>query len=180
MKKGITLVALLVVLCVVSVLYYKVKNDTNETEQNEEEVTEEKVLQINQADVESLCFQLDGENVTFKKQESKWSVEEHPDFEVDSNKVESVLSDLVNMTSVRTLENVERIDEYGLNAPMQTVQIVLKDGTKKEILFGDINDATANSYVCIKEDLSKVYTVIYSVERAFEGKLEDYKVTEEK
>ncbi|MDO5156670.1 MAG: DUF4340 domain-containing protein [Eubacteriales bacterium] len=179
MKKGKTLILLIVVMIAFVLIYFKMAQKNVASDEVEETATQEAVLQIKQADVTAVCFSLEGKPVTFKKVENTWVVDGDENFEVNQSELNSKLSTLLEMTSARTLENVESLDEYGLKQPMQTVEITLQDGTMETVYFGDINDSTANSYVYLESDPTKVYTVIYSVERAFEGELEAYRATTE-
>jgi uncharacterized protein YpmB len=178
-RSGMTLILWVVCLILLALAYFFIVKSNEKREAKEAAENTETVLNVSASDVTAVEFTLEEQQVIFQLEEDSWKLSGDASFEVEATAVESVLSAITEMTSERTLEEVEDLSEYGLSNPNQTVTLTLQDGTTHHIYFGASNASTGNDYVYVDNDSTKVYTVDYSIAQAFDGTLEDFRVEEE-
>lgn len=177
-KKGLPLIIAIVclfALCVGYVCLVKY-NDKQETAESEDTIT---VLNLKADDVGKIAYEIDGETVSFTKDDDKWTLDSDASFEVDADKVTSLISSITSMTATRKMEDVSDLSEYGLSAPGQTVTLTDTDGKETTICWGSNNATTGDDYVYCTEDDKTVYTVASSVQSSLSSSVEDYRATEE-
>jgi hypothetical protein len=178
-RSGITLIILVVFLILLIPVYVLIVKSNEKKEAEESADSTEKVLDISTSDVTSVEFTLDEQQVLFRLEDDTWKLDGDDTFEVEATTVENLISTLAEMTSVRTLDDVEDLSEYGLANPSQTVTLTLQDGTTYNIYFGDSNESTGNDYVYVDNNTTKVYTVDYSIAQTMDGTLDDFQVEED-
>jgi preprotein translocase subunit YajC len=178
-RSGMILIILVVFLILLIPAYFLMVKSNEKREAEETADDTEKVLDISTSDVTSVEFTLDEQQVLFRLEDDTWKLEGDDSFEVEATAVENVISTVAEMTSARTLEDVEDLSEYGLTNPSQTVTLTLQDGTTYNIYFGDSNESTGNDYVYVDSDKTKVYTVDYSIAQTFDGTLDDFQAEED-
>lgn len=177
-KKGLPLLIGIVVLVFLTVAYVILVKHNTETVEEVEDTTV-KMFDLENEDVATLRFTLDGKEETFTLEGDTWSLASDAAFEVDSSKMSTLLDTVTGMAASRKLENVTDLSEYGLDEPVQTLVLTMADGTVYTICWGGTNDVTGDDYVYIKEKESVVYTVDYSVLEALGESIEDYRTEEE-
>ena len=179
-KRGLfVILAGVVLLCVLSVCYFALlKANSSEEETTEEETTEEEVAAIASDDISTLTFEAGDQTVTFQKAEDSWTLEGQEDFPVDASKVDSVVSCLASVKADRTLTDVEDPGEYGLDVPTNVIEVVKTDGSSEKITVGDKNSSTGNTYICLNDDASTVYTTSTDFGSTFSGGLYNYAESE--
>ena len=179
-KRGLfVILAGVVLLCVLSVCYFALlKANSSEEETTEEETTEEEVAAIASDDFSTLTFEAGDQTVTFQKAEDSWTLEGQEDFPVDASKVDSVVSCLASVKADRTLTDVEDPGEYGLDVPTNVIEVVKTDGSSEKITVGDKNSSTGNTYICLNDDASTVYTTSTDFGSTFSGGLYNYAESE--
>lgn len=177
-NKGLPLLIGIVVLVFLTVAYVILVKHNTETVEEVEDTTV-KMFDLENEDVATLRFTLDGKEETFTLEGDTWSLASDAAFEVDSSKMSTLLDTVTGMAASRKLENVTDLSEYGLDEPVQTLVLTMADGTVYTICWGGTNDVTGDDYVYIKEKESVVYTVDYSVLEALGESIEDYRTEEE-
>lgn len=179
-KRGLfVILAGVVLLCVLIVCYFALlKANSSEKETTEEETTQEEVATIASDDISTLTFEAGDQTVTFQKAEDSWTLEGQEDFPVDASKVDSVVSCLASVKADRTLTDVEDPGEYGLDVPTNVIEVVKTDGSSEKITVGDKNSSTGNTYICLNDDASTVYTTSTDFGSTFSGGLYNYAESE--
>ena len=179
-KRGLfVILAGVVLLCVLIVCYFALlKANSSEEETTEEETTQEEVAAIASDDISTLTFEAGDQTVTFQKAEDSWTLEGQEDFPVDASKVDSVVSCLASVKADRTLTDVEDPGEYGLDVPTNVIEVVKTDGSSEKITVGDKNSSTGNTYICLNDDASTVYTTSTDFGSTFSGGLYNYAESE--
>ncbi|MDD5998640.1 MAG: DUF4340 domain-containing protein [Lachnospiraceae bacterium] len=177
-KKGLPLVIALVCLLVLCVGYVCLVryNDKQEKADSADKIN---VLNLKADDVGKLAYEIDGEKVSFTKDGDGWTLDSDAAFEVDADKVDSLISSITSMTATRKMEDISDLSEYGLDAPSQTVTLTDADGNETTICWGSNNATTGDDYVYCTEDDKTVYTVASSVQSSLSSSVEDYRATEE-
>lgn len=176
-KKGLPLVIGCIVLILLIVLYAAlVKHNEKNSEESEETV---KMLDITAEAITSVRLELDGTEEAFTIRDDVWSLESDADFQVDSSKVDTLVSTLGQLTTSRILENVSDFEQYGLEPPVQSIVLADANGNTYTICFGDYNSVTGEQYVSVTEESGKVYMVDASVSSSISTVLEDYRAEDE-
>lgn len=179
-KRGLfVILAGVVFLSVLIVCYFALlKVNSSEEETAEEEIAQEEVAAIASDDISTLTFEAGDQTVTFQKTEDSWTLEGQEDFPVDTSKVDSVVSCLASVKADRTLTDVEDPGEYGLDVPTNVIEVVKTDGSSEKITVGDKNSSTGNTYICLNDDTSTVYTTGTDFGTTFSGGLYNYAESE--
>ena len=179
-KRGLfVILAGVVLLCVLIVCYVALlKVNSSEEKTTEEETAQEEAAAIASDDISTLTFEAGDQTLTFQKGEDSWTLEGQEDFPVDASKVDSAASYLASIKADRTLTDVEDPGEYGLDDPVNVIEVVKTDGSTEKITVGDKNSSTGNTYICLNDDTSMVYTTGTDLGNAFSGGLYNYAESE--
>ena len=179
-KRGLFgILAGVVLLCALIACYVAlVKVNSSEEETTEEETAQEEVAAIASDDISTLTFEAGDQTLTFQKGEDSWTLEGQEDFPVDASKVDSAASYLASIKADRTLTDVEDPGEYGMDDPVNVIEVVKTDGSTEKITVGDKNSSTGNTYICLNDDTSMVYTTGTDLGNAFSGGLYNYAESE--
>ncbi len=178
-KKGIPLIVALLCLVVLSLGYVWLVHYNKEQEKKEQKEDTIPVLSLKASDIEKISYTLDGQEITFTRSGDGWIVDSDATFPVDTDKIESLLSTITEMTATRKMTDVESLSDYGLDTPVQTVTLTDSDGNVTTLCFGSNNATTGDDYLYDKSDDKTVYTVAASVQSSLSGTLEDFRATEE-
>ena len=111
-----------------------------------------------------------------------WTVQDDPDFPLQTTYPTDMATNLAGLTYVRALEadgtDEEQLAEYGLDSPSLTVSFTDDAGTAYTIYFGDENDATGDYYGQI-EGMDGIYTFASSDVTLFQYHLNDMVTAED-
>lgn len=178
-KKWMPLLVCVILLVVLFIVYFMLKNQNAKLEEEENADTSIQVLDLTTEDIVSIRFKLDGKEETFTLQDETWILESDNSFEVDGDVLDSLIATITGMTADRKLEAVTDLSEYGLDNPVQTAVLTDKDGNDYTIYWGDANSVTGDDYIYINKQTDIVYTVSYSVAESLNATLEEYRKQEE-
>lgn len=179
-KKGITLTIGLVILCCLFGTYFALKSRNERI--SEEALTEsetEPILNIDTDEIASLSFQAGDTPVTFSRKDGDWTLEGDETFPVNSSSLTSVLSCLSPLESVRILNGVSDLSEYGLDQPQNTVSFIDTEGKETKIIIGDTNSSTGDDYIMVDGSPSTIYTASTDLRQSLSSDLYTYAVSEE-
>lgn len=179
-KRGVLIVTGAAVFCLLLGIYIMMKkqNDTEETSVTEEEEQQE-VLSVSEDEIKNLSFRMEGDEVTWSKEEENWTLSQDENFPVDANKMKSLTSALSSLTAERTLEEVSNLKDYGLETPENVIEIEKTDGSTESISVGSKNPSTGHTYVSVGENKDTVYTVSSDLASVFSGSIYDFALSEE-
>lgn len=175
-KKLLQMVICIVLLAVLLLVYFILRNHNEKPEENTD--TAIQVLDVAASDITSICFRVEDQEEIFALKDGIWKLEKDESFEVDGDKLNSLILVLTGMTADRKLEAVPDIGEYGLNQPVQTAVLTDKNGNTHTIYWGSSNASTGVDYIYLDNQTDIVYTVSYSVLESFSETLENYKKQE--
>ena len=171
MKKGKRLLILLAVVVLFGVGAYLLNLNTKQQEAAKDAAKESaKTVLVNaSADTAAkLAFTHGDETVQLAKKDGQWVYEPRESFELNTSKVEDMLTDLKNVESVRTVSDTNDANkDYGLDAPAVVITVTADDGTAQKISIGDKNATTGNYYAAV-EGKQGVYTVSADLFNAFD------------
>lgn len=159
-KQALTLVGLCVLLIAGVCLYFLMPKGEDSDSEGEESKTETvRVVNIDSEKITAISIQSEGEDdISLKKQEDTWKLEEMPEAPVDKDVVEGLFECLSPVTATKELAGGEsELSEYGLDKPQMTVNISTSDGKEYEIRFGDTVPVSGGNYG-MTADSEAVYT----------------------
>ena len=154
-KKWAMPLGLLCIFLVLLFVYLFLKERNRQAEEAENAGTP--ILEMTGDSVTELSFQIDGEQVSFEKEEEGWVNTEDSSFPVNQDKMIDLVDDLTGLEADRVLTEIGDLSEYGLEEPENTVILKDSDGTEKEILVGSQNQGTGSYYLCFADEPSTVY-----------------------
>lgn len=164
-KKLISLLAVLVVLCVGTVLL-------NRAEETKEQITAtgEIVLEVPADSVQSLNWEMGETSLSFRKTEGTWLYEGDEAFPVDGEQLEEML-DLFSAFGVSfVIEDVTDEGLYGLDEPVGTIEFATEDQTYT-VRLGDYSSMDEERYVSIGD--GRVYLAKVDPMEVFDAALDD-------
>lgn len=144
-KKGWKLLTGLLVLSLLLVSYFVLKN------KNQEETEEEEVylLDIETKNVTNLDIKNGDSTISFAKEEDNWTVSGEDGFPLNETELENVLTDLSELSVEKTLEDIDDLSEFELDSADKTVTIQMDDGTEHVITVGMENTSLSQYYITI-------------------------------
>lgn len=143
------------------------------------ESAQEEILSLDEDTLASVSFEIDGSEVTFLYEDEEWSLENDPEFPVDSTYLMTTLSYLEPLEAVRTLEEVTDTGEYGIDEPQNTITLTDSEGTETILTIGSTNISTGDDYLMLNDDSSTIYTINTSLRDSLHDDLYDYAEGEE-
>ena len=182
-NKTVKMILAVAVLAVCCGAYAGVKTYVSHQEQKESEAESEEntsVFTASADDIKSLDFMVDDTETTFEKKDDSWVKKDDTDFPVNQSTLDSAASSVTSVESDRVLEDVDDLEEYGLDSPANTIKIVTKsededgDDTTTTLYVGDENSSTSQYYVRKDDDEKTVYLVDSSCVEPFTKTLYDY------
>ena len=173
MKGHKTLIGLVLVIAVLTGLYF-VMGKINENKAENE--VEEDIVVINMGDV-SFVEYTDGTNtMSFGKGENGWYWTEDEAKELDQTLVQGIADDLAYISAVRKLENADEFADYGLDKPSYTILIKDNEGNEVNVHLGN---STGDNYYATVGDTGVVYTVGSAVADSLEWDVTALEMEEE-
>lgn len=131
MKQGKKLMILLLVLVALVGATAVVKLTDRETAAEEE--TAKTVFSLNRDSVTALGWDY-SEEISFTAGETGWVCDQDQAFPVDETYLETMLDALQEVTSAKTIENPENLDQYGLEIPVCVIRV--SDGEARTLSIG--------------------------------------------
>ena len=138
----------------------------NEKKKQEEENAKSYVTSAEVADITALSWQLDTETVSLVKTNDVWTCSEHPEYELDTEKVEDLLANIAPLEASQTVEHPEDDATYGFDVP-ENVITYTADGKELTLTIGMENAITGGNYLKFSAD-GKVYLIDSSLLSTFD------------
>jgi len=132
----------------------------------EEQPEKETVFCLNPEEVTDLSCTMNGETLSFTKTDGKWTMTDTPEFPLNQERIEEMLSALEEVKAEKTLEKTAELSEYGLEEPVCSITA---DG--KQLLIG--NEQELDGYRYVSTDLGDVCLTDPSLLDAFQYGKED-------
>ena len=178
-KRGVILIEGVILLCLLLGAYFLIKNRNSQKTEQTVQQEEKKTSLISLENVSHISFRIEGETIGWTKQEDTWHLDKDDDFPADTEKIDGMISTLSAMTEERTLENVNNLKDYGLEEPVNLIEIQNEEGQSECIYVGNKNPSTGDTYLCLNDEKTTVYTVENDINSLLEDDLLDYAVGEE-
>lgn len=177
-KKQFIGICILVVLCVAAYFGLKTYNEkAAEKEQQEAEDKKIEAVSIDKEKVKSFSYQVNGNTITFEKEEDTWYYKDDHSINIDQDAISTMLNATVEVTAEQKLENVEDIGEYGFDSPTNVLTFEMEDGTRT-ITIGMQNEITSEYYI-MDNNSNAIYVVQTNLNTTFSKSVEDVTAEEE-
>ncbi|CAH1215573.1 hypothetical protein PAECIP111891_04259 [Paenibacillus allorhizoplanae] len=145
---------LLVVICIGGFWYASSKDFFQEKKDEPKSL-----LILKQEDVKAVTVKTEEEQIELSRTTTGWDMQKPAAAPINSNQVDSWLDMLGLVTSTKLVEDqATNLAEYGLDKPVGTYEVTLKDGSKQGLLVGTALPIEGFSYVQV-EGSSAVYQV---------------------
>ncbi|MNQ90301.1 hypothetical protein D3C85_1056370 [compost metagenome] len=134
---------LLVVICIGGFWYASSKDFFQEKKDEPKSL-----LTLKQEEVQSISLSSEGGLTALNRTANGWDMQKPQAAPVNANQVDSWLDALGLVTSTKLVEDqASNLVEYGLDKPLGTYEVTLKDGLKKSLLVGAALPIEGFSYV---------------------------------
>jgi hypothetical protein len=145
---------LLVVICIGGFWYASSKDFFQEKKDEPKSL-----LTLKQEDVQVLTVKTEGQEIQLNRTTNGWDMQKPAAAPINSNQVDSWLDGLGLVTSTKLVEEkAADLATYGLDKPVGTYEVTLKDGSKQGLLVGAALPIEGFSYVQV-EGSTAVYQV---------------------
>ena len=177
-KKQFIGICVLVIVCVAAYFGLKTYNEkAAEQEQKEEESKKIEAVSIDKDAVKSFSYQIDGNTITFEKEEDTWYYQPDHSINIDQDAISAMLDAVTAVTAEEKIENVEDTSEYGFDSPTNVLTFTMEDGTRT-ITIGMQNEITSEYYI-MDNNSSAIYVVEKNLNTTFSKAVADVTVEEE-
>lgn len=158
-KKQFVILIIILAAAIAAVFGMRAANEKKEKEEAEKQ-KEETVYacRFESEDVTEFSYQYEGATLKFRKTDDTWISENDEKLDVDEDQISTMIGTLSSITADSTIPDVEDLSEYGLDEPVQTLNLSFADGTTKELIFGMENEIVGGQYVKVSGD-DHVYLV---------------------
>jgi len=134
---------LLVVICIGGFWYASSKDFFQEKKDEPKSL-----LTLKQEEVQAISLSSEGGLTALNRTANGWDMQKPQAAPVNANQVDSWLDALGLVTSTKLVEDqASNLAEYGLDKPLGTYEVTLKDGSKKSLLVGAALPIEGFSYV---------------------------------
>lgn len=176
-KQFIVILALLVVL-IAAFFGVKAYNEAKEEEEAEKEAAEEiHVVDLAVEDITAFSYQIDGETISFKKDGENWIYEQDTTIDIDEDMITNMLSYATSLTASDAFEAEISLEEYGLDAPANTIMLTTAEG-EITLYLGNYNSLVSGYYLKTA-DSDMIYLVDSSLSSQFSKTVADLTYVEE-
>jgi hypothetical protein len=153
------------------VYFYEIKPGDRATKAKLEE---NRIWKVEAGDIQQLDLTYPERRITaIRRGEKQWKITEPKPLEADSDALEGLAGSAADISRENVLEtDASDLSRFGLNPAQVTVDIKLKDGKQRTILFGTNNPTGSSTYAAIPGK-KEVLLVASYVASNFNKKLED-------
>lgn len=172
MKKK-QMILLAVLLAVLAAGYGILVFQNKKAEKAEQAAEESKIIKVAElGEIESFSYQApDQDELHFKKKKDKWICTEDKKASLEQTYPNRIADTFSSLTASRKLEDIDALEDYGLEKPAYTVTLNEADGTKTTIKVG--NSTGGEYYLQVEGEEQVVYTAASSSVEALNYSLED-------
>ena len=168
-RKQFLVITIVLVFLIAATAGMKLYNKNAETAKEKETAADTiYITQTAAEDITAFSYELNGETLSFTKQDGTWSYDQDPSVNLDQDAVESLLSVFATFTATDEITAYENLSEYALDAPADTVT-----------LYEGMENAMLNEYYVKNADSDVVYLTATSLQARFSKSVEELTVLEE-
>lgn len=170
MKKGITLIVLLLVLAALIVGYVVYGNyaANQPTDEEPETDTTVEILSLDKSSIVSIEYTYENELVSLVKNEDGWQWADDADFSLDQTFPEEMAAALSALTAKREIaDTLDNESDFGLDVPSMVVNFKTESGQEYAYTIGNYNSVAEGYYAKISNK-SKIYLTSSNAGMEFE------------
>lgn len=131
-------------------------------------------MDIGKEEITAFSYELDGETLSFYKEDDNWVYEGDTSIDIDEDQIESILSYITTLTAESSFQAELMMAEYGFENPANT--IVLETKEQEIILYlGDRNSMVSGYYLKLEGD-DTIYLITTGITSRFSKSVEDLTV----
>ena len=147
-------------------------------EREEQAAQESSVIKvIDLGEIQSFSYQTpEREKLHFKKKNNKWICTKDKKANLDQTYPNRIADTFSSLTASRKLEDIDALEDYGLNKPAYIVELSGADGKKITVNIGNLTGE--EYYLQVEGEEQVVYTVAASNAEALNYSLEDMREKE--
>ena len=160
---GIAVILLVLLAALVGVKLYN--KNAEESKQQEEETAKIYVTSAEAQDITAFSWMQEGQTLTMTKEGDSWNSKEHPEYVIDTDKVETLLENIAPLEANQTVEDPEADEVYGFDLPTNEISYIVGEETVT-LTLGMENEITGGYYLKSSVD-GTVYLVDGSLVSAF-------------
>jgi len=151
--------------------FYEIKGGEKRTKAKEEETI---VWKVPSDDVQQVDLITPDQHITaIRSGDKQWKITAPRSLDADSDELNRLVSSASDISRESVLEeNASNLGQFGLDPARTTVALKTKDGSAREIRFGDNNPTGSSTYAALRGK-NQVLLVSASVASAFNRKLDD-------
>jgi len=165
-RKQFLVITIVLVFLIAATAGMKLYNKNAQTAKEKETAADTiYITQTAAEDITAFSYELNGETLSFTKQDGTWSYDQDPSVNLDQDAVESLLSVFATFTATDEITAYENLSEYALDAPADTVTFT--------------TNAMLNEYYVKNADSDVVYLTATSLQARFSKSVEELTVLEE-
>lgn len=177
-RKQFLFITVVLVFLIAATAGMKLYNKNAETAKEKETAADTiYITQTAAEDITAFSYELNGETLSFTKQDGTWSYDQDPSVNLDQDAVESLLSVFATFTATDEITAYENLSEYALDAPADTVTFTTDAGTVT--LYEGMENAMLNEYYVKNADSDVVYLTATSLQTRLSKSVEELTVSEE-
>ena len=128
-------------------------------------------------EITSISWQYYDDTIVLTKEDDTWVCEDHPDYDIDTDKVENLLGYLAPLEATDTVDEPEDLSVYGFDTPTEVITYET-DEKSVTLTFGMENEFTSDYYLQTSLD-DTIYLVGSDLFTAFDCNAESLTVDEE-
>jgi hypothetical protein len=169
------LIGALILAALVAGLYYSNKQKSAEAAKPPAADKSPKILTLAEVDITKISLKKKGgdETVVEKNNAGKWQVAAPKQYLADQDAAAQLVTAAATINSDRVIEDkASDLAGYGLQSPTLEVNITIKNGQTKKLLFGDDTPTNSGAYVMLQGD-SRVFTVASYTKTGLDKSLND-------
>ncbi len=157
MKKNYVLIIVLSIVLAGLVAGNRIISSISEKNAAKKEAEAELESEKNTIHVNSLkdCESIEFNDLKFNKSSDVWTYEKDEKFPLDTEIVETIANEFINLTSSRKLVNGDTLESYGLTEPAYEIILTDSNGTTESFKLG--NTYGNEYYVMVNDDDSVIY-----------------------
>ena len=154
MKQRKNMLFLVAILVVLVLIYFGLNSWNKSKEEKAAREEEEKTIYLVGDDELTAISYTDGySSMDFVMEDGTWYYEADKEIPMSQDAVESIENLIVNLTAERELEDPDELEDYGLTAPVYTVQYTADD--VENVIY--IGNMTGENYYVTVNEAEKVY-----------------------
>ena len=155
--------AVIVLVAAVGVYFGVTLWNKAETQKEEAADASIKLLDVSEENITKFSYEYLDETFTFVKEDGTWYLDSDHDFPVKQTSIEGKLSSVASTTASRQIEiSTDKLADYGLDEPVNTISVTDADGNETTFEIGDQN-GTSSEYYCRLNGGNQVYMISSSL-----------------